>query len=50
MILTFFKNFKVVKKYKVNRYILLFSNFFHELILFKILMFLGLFGFMEYLV
>ncbi len=50
MKLTFFQNLKVVEKFKDNKYILLFSNLFHELILFKILMFLGLFGFMEFLV
>ena len=46
----FFKNLKVVENYKDNKYILMFSNFFHELMFYKILMFLGLFGFMEYLV
>jgi len=50
MKLTFFKNLKVVEKFKDNKYILLFSNFFHGLIFLKILIFLGLFGFMEYLV
>ena len=50
MKLTFFQNLKVVEKYKDNKYILLFSNFFHELVFLKMLMFLGLFGFMEYLV
>jgi uncharacterized membrane protein YqjE len=47
---TFFQNLKVVEIFKDKKYILLFFNFFHDLILFKMLMFLGLFGFMEYLV